>query len=369
MQSRQRSEARAGRAKDNGGASGLAYTGERVIPGMVPPMLYNEHAARYAFAAPMARGARVLDLGCGAGYGSHILYNAGARSVLGVDISEEAVEYARGRYGAGGLEFAVMDARRLEAGRSFDLVVAFEVLEHVADHGTLLDSAKAALKRRGRLVISTPNLDENPPGYANPYHHKELDEGEFGALLDGRFRHVHMFRQSHVFGTVIDGQGARVSRALQPHPPRPKYMIAVCSDSARGPPEGAVFPTAFEHSQYLAQASGDSDAGALNALVDEKRFDEAYEFAVLRAEFHGKDARWAYLHAFAAHMTGRRAEAVPLYDRAERLGFDPYWVRYNRGQARLSLGQAGGREDLEAVLETDPSNEEVRKLLEGPEQG
>ena len=52
------------------------FTGERVIPGQVDVDLLNEHLARYAFAARLARGKRVLDAGCGAGYGSAELARA-----------------------------------------------------------------------------------------------------------------------------------------------------------------------------------------------------------------------------------------------------------------------------------------------------
>jgi predicted O-methyltransferase YrrM len=46
------------------------FTGERLIPGQVDVDLLNEHMARYTFAVRLARGKRVLDAGCGAGYGS-----------------------------------------------------------------------------------------------------------------------------------------------------------------------------------------------------------------------------------------------------------------------------------------------------------
>ncbi len=48
----------------------IEFTGERVIPGQVDPDLWAEHISRYAFASRFAPGARVLDLGCGAGYGT-----------------------------------------------------------------------------------------------------------------------------------------------------------------------------------------------------------------------------------------------------------------------------------------------------------
>ena len=48
----------------------VEFTGERVIPGQVNDDLWSEHVARYAFARRYAEGKRVLDAGCGAGYGS-----------------------------------------------------------------------------------------------------------------------------------------------------------------------------------------------------------------------------------------------------------------------------------------------------------
>src|SRR5947209_10327949 len=85
--------------------NGLAeFTGERVIPGEVDVDLLNEHIARYAFAARLAHGKRVLDAGCGAGYGSAELAHT-AQSVIGMDISAEAVEFARANYRLPNLTF------------------------------------------------------------------------------------------------------------------------------------------------------------------------------------------------------------------------------------------------------------------------
>src|SRR6185295_3680369 len=80
------------------------FTGERVIPGQVDVDLLNEHMARYVFAARLARGKRVLDAGCGAGYGSAELSHA-ADKVVGIDCSAEAVAYAGENYRAGNLRF------------------------------------------------------------------------------------------------------------------------------------------------------------------------------------------------------------------------------------------------------------------------
>src|SRR5512145_1849337 len=91
----------------------LPFTGERYTPECVREIAY-EHWHRYAFAAPLAAGRRVLDAACGEGYGSALLARAGAQ-VLGVDISLDAVAHARSRYaGQAGLRFEPGDATALD---------------------------------------------------------------------------------------------------------------------------------------------------------------------------------------------------------------------------------------------------------------
>src|SRR5208282_2506133 len=80
------------------------FTGERLIPGQVNVDLLNEHMARYTFAARLARGKRVLDAGCGAGYGSAELAQA-ALWVVGVDVAAEAIDFARAHYPLDNLSF------------------------------------------------------------------------------------------------------------------------------------------------------------------------------------------------------------------------------------------------------------------------
>ena len=68
------------------------FTGERVIPGQVDINLWNEHVARYAFASRLSRNKRVLDAGCGTGYGSNELARY-ANFTCGIDLGVEAVRY------------------------------------------------------------------------------------------------------------------------------------------------------------------------------------------------------------------------------------------------------------------------------------
>src|SRR5947209_13439233 len=103
------------------------FTGERLIPGQVDVDLLNEHMARYAFAARLARGKRVLDAGCGAGYGSAELAHT-AQTVVGIDVSPDAVTFARANYRLPNLTFEQASCTSLpHAEASFDLVIGFEV--------------------------------------------------------------------------------------------------------------------------------------------------------------------------------------------------------------------------------------------------
>ena len=139
----------------------MEFTGERLVPDRDDLSdLYYEHVSRYLLAAPFASGKRVLDLGCGCGYGAAILADRGAADVVGVDASPEAIGYSRERYARPNARFEVMDARALEfPDGAFDLVVSFEVLEHLGDHERFLDEAARVLAAGGGFLVSTPNVE------------------------------------------------------------------------------------------------------------------------------------------------------------------------------------------------------------------
>jgi SAM-dependent methyltransferase len=110
-------------------------------------------------------GAAVLEYGCGQGSSAYELAGAGARSVLGIDISPVAIEQARARAElagcAGSTRFAVMDAERLDVrDDTFDLCCGTAILHHLD-----LDRAFAELARTlrpGGSALFYEPLGHNP---------------------------------------------------------------------------------------------------------------------------------------------------------------------------------------------------------------
>jgi len=229
------------------------FTGERVIPGAVDPDLLNEHLARYAFAERVCRGKRVLDAGCGTGYGAAELARTAA-SVVGVDISAEAIAFARAHYSAPNLSFLEGSCSSLpHGGESFDLVVAFEVIEHLKDWRECLAEMRRVLAASGQLIVSTPNKlyysEARGAAGPNPFHHHEFDFAEFRAELSAVFPAVEMFLENHAEGIVFRplGQSAAAEARLGQGaaPQESHFFVAVCAKAPQSslPPAFVYLPS------------------------------------------------------------------------------------------------------------------------------
>jgi SAM-dependent methyltransferase len=164
--------------------------------------LWAEHVSRYAFASRSAAGASVLDIGSGTGYGTAELAH-GARSAIGIDIAAEAVAHSRANYPQPNLSFLAASATALPfIDASFDLVTAFEVIEHLTEWRGLLAEARRVLKPDGVFIVSTPNklyyAESRGTEGPNPFHVHEFEFAEFHAALAEFFPRVTVLLQNHL---------------------------------------------------------------------------------------------------------------------------------------------------------------------------
>lgn len=226
------------------------FTGERVIPGEVNDDLWAEHVSRYAFAARYAPGKYALDIGCGAGYGTAELAHH-ARAVFGIDVADDALRYARTHYALPHAHFTRASACALPFGDgSFDIVTAFEVIEHLSDGRALLAEARRVLRRDGVFFVSTPNksyyAESRQKDGPNPFHVHEFEFEEFEAALAEFFPGVSIFLQNWSESILFSPEksfpklDARIDSASGSHDTA-HFFLAMCWTGAHPEPRGFVY--------------------------------------------------------------------------------------------------------------------------------
>ncbi|MGO9471415.1 MAG: class I SAM-dependent methyltransferase [Isosphaeraceae bacterium] len=164
---------------------------------------YANHIQRYMFAAQYCSGARVLDAGCGTGYGSAHLAMWAAAEVVAVDIADKAIAEAQRLYSRDNLRFLRGDVEQLteipDLHPPFDVAINFENIEHLKNPTGFLAEIRRVLKSDGTLVVSSPNgrlTERDDEGrIKNPYHVKEFTEDELREMLSQFFGSVELYGQ------------------------------------------------------------------------------------------------------------------------------------------------------------------------------
>jgi len=127
--------------------------------------------------------------------------------VVGVDIAEDALAYAASEYSRPNLGFVQASCTALPfTAASFDLVVSFEVIEHLQRWDALINESRRVLTAEGLFIVSTPNknfyaktrADSGP----NPFHEHEFELEEFREALGRVFPHVTIAFENHA-GCVL----------------------------------------------------------------------------------------------------------------------------------------------------------------------
>jgi len=296
------------------------FTGERVIPGEVDVDLLNEHLARYTFASRLARGKRVLDAGCGAGYGSAELAHA-AQCVVGMDVAAEAVSFAREHYRLPNLSFTQASCTAAPyKDSSFDLITAFEVIEHLENWRDFLREARRVLAANGQFIVSTPNkayyTESRGVEGANPFHVHEFEFEEFRTELKAIFPYVSLYLENHVGGVTFQphepGNTVEVRvDAGEPAPHESHFFLAVCTHRPQvGNPTFVYVPRAANvlrererHIALLEHELGEKDAWLRKSLAEHE------ELVAKHAAVVGELER---ANEWAARLNGEIAELREL---------------------------------------------------------
>lgn len=280
------------------GSDFMQFMQERYVPGTWSKLAEYEHLPRYIFAKQFVADGRVLDFGCGTGYGSAILADIAA-SVLGLDIDAEAIGWAQQAHQNSRLVFECRnDAGKGLQKQTFDCVTCFEMIEHV-DHETqmaVIQNISRLLTKEGLLIISTPNPEVTALYGENPYHVHEMTETEFKELLNLFFEHVVILRQ-WIRPSILIAKDAIPKTANFNHLPasnfynRPVGFIAICSHSAVDKITGLCeLDVSFDYVQFfLERENKANNLSFQNYTLIEKSQALEQTIQLLQSEIQFKD--------------------------------------------------------------------------------
>jgi 2-polyprenyl-3-methyl-5-hydroxy-6-metoxy-1,4-benzoquinol methylase len=192
---------------------------------------------------------RVLDLGTATGFIGRLLAGRG-HTVVGVETDHEAAAAARPHYAA--LHLADVQHLALLPEAPFDVIIAGDVLEHLADPPLALDRALAQLASGGRLLVSVPNV-------AFLLVRLGLLLGRFEYARRGILDRTHLrFFTRRSLLAMLRGSGLTVTRRRGVPPPIPLALPATACWPLRVVLEAAAlaarfWPTLFAF-QLVAEA-------------------------------------------------------------------------------------------------------------------
>ena len=173
--------------------------GERSIPEiwmMHPSRRFTYFAllSLYDFATRYTRGKRVLDLGCGVGYGSYYLASRGAAHVIGIEIDDKSYNYACDRYRHDKVTFLKNNVELLAQNPKYvgklDVIYCSNVMEHIPNYDGALVAVKKLLSPNGLYIQITPPSGQSK---GNPFHVTNFTIPEWAEILNMFFPSQHYF--------------------------------------------------------------------------------------------------------------------------------------------------------------------------------
>ena len=183
----------------------LEATGERVIEQHYKDsredyVIYLFHLATYNFARKYVQRQRVLDYGCGSGYGSALIADD-CEQMIAIDIAPDAIAYAKEHYQKPNLLYETVkpagEAPLPFPDAFFDTVLSFQVIEHIADVQPYLSESRRVLKPGGVFVCCTPDRANRLLPFQKPWnmwHTKEYSKEDLARTLRKHFFNIDIQR-------------------------------------------------------------------------------------------------------------------------------------------------------------------------------
>jgi 2-polyprenyl-3-methyl-5-hydroxy-6-metoxy-1,4-benzoquinol methylase len=179
--------------------NGLSDTGERMLPPGEDEtsVVFARHHFAYEYASQFVKGKSIIDVGCGTGYGCHLLARE-ALSVVGIDRDPDAIAYCRNHYSDAKISFIRGDAENLQTNDTYDVCISFQVIEHLHDPTHLLMELRKITNPGGFVLLTTPNSKTGLEGKSdNPFHVSEMSFDQFSEAVSKSFDSSQVFGISY----------------------------------------------------------------------------------------------------------------------------------------------------------------------------
>lgn len=167
---------------------------ERVVPCRVNTKLWMQHFERYLWVSDFVKEKTVLDLGCGCGYGT-VFLSKKSKSCIGIDRDFYSIKCGKSIDIFNNVDFKTMDIYNINLNQKFDVIVSFEVMEHLYDWRLFLSKVCSLLKPDGLFFVSVPNSAIIPPFSHNSFHYDDWDLNKFSKALNIYFPSVKILGQ------------------------------------------------------------------------------------------------------------------------------------------------------------------------------